>query len=86
MTTLFINSSPNKNGNTVALVKRLLRNQEYETLHLTDYKIYDYGQDFFDDQFKEVICSLSPEKIQNYLLKKSVRGCFSYRQLKEIFV
>ncbi len=66
MTTLFINSSPNKNGNTVALVKRLLRNQEYETLHLTDYKIYDYGQ--------------------NYLLKKSVRGCFSYRQLEEIFV
>lgn len=53
MTTLFINGSPNKNGNTVALVKRLLRNQEYETLHLTDYKIYDYGQDFLDDQFKE---------------------------------
>ena len=46
MTILFINGSPNKNGNTVALVKRLLRNQEYETLHLTDYKIYDYGQDF----------------------------------------
>ena len=55
MTTLFINGSPNKNGNTVALVKRLLRNQEYETLHLADYKIYDYGQDFLDDQFKEVI-------------------------------
>ena len=55
MTILFINGSPNKNGNTVALVKRLLRNQEYETLHLADYKIYDYGQDFLDDQFKEVI-------------------------------
>ncbi|MGC6552324.1 flavodoxin family protein [Streptococcus sp. VTCC 12905] len=55
MTTLFINGSPNKNGNTVALVKRLLRDQEYETLHLADYKIYDYGQDFLDDQFKEVI-------------------------------
>ena len=53
MTTLFINGSPNKNGNTVALVKRLLRNQEYETLHLTDYKIYDYGQDFLDDQFRK---------------------------------
>ena len=53
MTILFINGSPNKNGNTVALVKRLLRNQEYETLHLADYKIYDYGQDFLDDQFKE---------------------------------
>ena len=26
------------------------------------------------------------KKIQHYLLKKSVRGCFSYRQLEEIFV
>lgn len=33
----------------------MLRNQEYEILHLADYKIYDYGQDFLDDQFKEVI-------------------------------
>ena len=55
MTTLFINGSPNKNGNTVTLVKRLLRNQEYEILHLADYQIFDYGQDFLDDQFKEVI-------------------------------
>lgn len=55
MTTLFINGSPNKSGNTVALAQRLLRNQEYETLHLADYKIYDYGQDFPDDQFEEVI-------------------------------
>lgn len=30
----------------------MLRNQEYETLHLADYKIYDYGQDSLDDQFK----------------------------------
>ncbi|HFI2432341.1 TPA: flavodoxin family protein [Streptococcus suis] len=55
MTTLFINGSPNKNGNTVALAQKLLANQEYETLHLVDYKIYDYGQDFSDDQFDEVI-------------------------------
>ncbi|HEM3464011.1 TPA: NAD(P)H-dependent oxidoreductase [Streptococcus suis] len=55
MTTLFINGSPNKNGNTVALAQKLLANQEYETLHLVDYKIYDYGQDFSDDQFEEVI-------------------------------
>lgn len=55
MTTLFINGSPNKNGNTVTLAQRLLKNQEYETLHLVDYKLYDYGQDFSDDQFYEVI-------------------------------
>ncbi|MGM5693912.1 flavodoxin family protein [Streptococcus suis] len=55
MTTLFINGSPNKNGNTVALAQKLLANQEYEILHLADYKLYDYGQDFSDNQFEEVI-------------------------------
>ena len=41
MTTLFINGSPNKNGNTVALAKKLLGDQTFEKLHLADYKIYD---------------------------------------------
>ena len=58
MTTLFINGSPNKNGNTVALAKKLLGDQSFETLHLADYKIYDYGQDFSDDQFEEVLAKL----------------------------
>ena len=39
MTTLFINGSPNKNGNTVALAKKLLGDQSIETLKLADYKI-----------------------------------------------
>lgn len=58
MTTLFINGSPNKNGNTVALAKKLLGDQSFEMLHLADYKIYDYGQDFSDDQFEEVLAKL----------------------------
>lgn len=58
MTTLVINGSPNKNGNTVALAKKLLGDQSFETLHLADYKIYDYGQDFSDDQFEEVLAKL----------------------------
>ena len=58
MTTLFINGSPNKNGNTVALAKKLLGDQSFETLHLADYKIYDYGQDFSDDQFEEVLAKV----------------------------
>ena len=58
MTTLFINGSPNKNGNTVALAKKIIRDQSFETLHLADYKIYDYGQDFSDDQFEEVLAKL----------------------------
>lgn len=51
---LFINGSPNKHGNTAELAKRLLGNNNYETLNLIDYKIYPLGQSFDDDQFNEV--------------------------------
>lgn len=37
MSILFINGSPNKNGNTAALAAELLKDHEYETLNLTDY-------------------------------------------------
>ena len=52
---LFVNGSPNRNGNTVAMAHRLLSDKEYETLHLVDYKIYPLGQSFADDQFDEVM-------------------------------
>ncbi len=52
---LFINGSPNKNGNTAALAQALLNGKEYETLNLTYYKVYSYGQNFADDQFEEVL-------------------------------
>lgn len=55
MSILFINASPNKEGNTVRLAKKLLSNVKYETLNLIDYKIYAYGQDYADDQFDEVV-------------------------------
>lgn len=55
MTTLFINGSPHKDGNTVTLAHEFLKDQEYTTLHLVDYKIYSYGQNFADDQFDEVV-------------------------------
>lgn len=55
MKVLFLNGSPNKNGNTSALAKALLNGKEYETLNLTDYKIYSYGQSFPDDGLKEVL-------------------------------
>ncbi|MCD7807767.1 MAG: NAD(P)H-dependent oxidoreductase [Erysipelotrichaceae bacterium] len=63
MKILFINGSPNKNGNTVELAKELLKNQNYETLHLVDYKIYTYGQHFDDDQFDEVVDKMSEADI-----------------------
>lgn len=55
MRILFINASPNKEGNTVRLAGELLAGKAYETLHLADYKIYACGQDYADDQFDEVM-------------------------------
>lgn len=52
---LFINGSPNKNGNTAELAEALLKGRTYETLNLTDHKIYSYGQEYEDDQFPEVV-------------------------------
>ena len=44
MSILFINGSPNKNGNTAKLAATILANMDYETLNLVDYKLYAYGQ------------------------------------------
>ena len=54
MNILFINGSPNKNGNTKALAEKMLKGKAYETLNLTDYRIGSYGQNFQDDQLDEV--------------------------------
>ncbi len=58
MSILFINGSPNKNGNTAALAAVLLKEKEYETLNLTDYRIGSYGQAFEDDQLGQVIAKM----------------------------
>ncbi|MDE6055344.1 MAG: NAD(P)H-dependent oxidoreductase [Lachnospiraceae bacterium] len=55
MSILFINGSPNKEGNTARLAGKLLAGKEYQTLHLVDYKLYSYGQKFEDDQFAEIV-------------------------------
>ena len=52
---LFVNGSPNRNGNTAAMARRMLVGKEYETLNLIDYKIYPLGQSFDDDQFETVM-------------------------------
>ncbi|MGN0058729.1 MAG: flavodoxin family protein [Phocaeicola plebeius] len=51
---LFVNGSPNRDGNTAALAKELLEGKEYETIALTDYCINFYGQILDGDQFDEV--------------------------------
>lgn len=58
MKTLFINGSPNKNGNTAHLADTLLAGRDYETLNLVDYKLYSYGQSFPGDQFQEILAKM----------------------------
>lgn len=55
MSILFINGSPNKNGNTAGLAEKLMDGRAYQTLNLVDYKVYGYGQEFADDQFAEIV-------------------------------
>ena len=60
---LFINGSPNKDGNTAKLAKELLGIENYETLNLVDYKIFSYGQEFAQDQFNEIIDEMTKSQI-----------------------
>lgn len=55
MSILFVNGSPNKNGNTALLAAKLLKGKDYETINMVDYKLYGYGQKFKDDQFVEIV-------------------------------
>ncbi len=58
MSILFINGSPNKNGNTAALAAELLAGKDYETLNLTDYTIGSYGQNLPGDGLDTVIAAM----------------------------
>ena len=51
---LFMNCSPNKDGNTYRIGEKLLKNVEHDVLQMSDYKIYQYGQVYEDDQIKDV--------------------------------
>lgn len=63
MNILFINGSPNQNGNTAALAKELLKGKEYETLNLTDYKIGSYGQKLEGDELGQVIAKMKQAEV-----------------------
>lgn len=63
MSILFINGSPNKNGNTAHMAAALLKGHEYQTLDLVEYKLYSYGQQFEDDQFTEIVDQMKEAEI-----------------------
>lgn len=54
MSILFI-CGGEKDGNTAALGRAFLEGRDFEEIDLVDYKVYDYGQHFDDDQFDEVL-------------------------------
>ena len=58
MSILFINGSPNHNGNTASLAAALLKGKEYETLNLTDYTIGAYGQQLPGDGLDAVVAAM----------------------------
>lgn len=58
MSILFINGSPNRQGNTASLAAKLLKGKTYETLNLTDYTIGAYGQNLPEDGLDTVIAAM----------------------------
>ena len=52
---LFMNSSPNRDGNTYRIGEELLKDKEHDVLQMADYRISQYGQVFEDDGMKEVL-------------------------------
>lgn len=55
---LFMNGSPNADGNTASLARTLLQGRAYETLMLTDLRINAYGQELPGDQLDTVIAKM----------------------------
>jgi multimeric flavodoxin WrbA len=58
MKILFINGSPNSDGNTASLARQLIGSRPYDTIELGQTKVYDYGQDFEDDAFDDVLAKM----------------------------
>ena len=58
MNILFINGSPNVDGNTAKLAAKVLNGRRFETLNLVDYRINVYGQTLAGDQCAEAIARM----------------------------
>lgn len=86
MSILFINGSPNKNGNTAALAAQLLKGQSYGTLNLIDYTIGAYGQELPGDGLDTVIAAM--EKAETIVIGSPVYWhniCGSVRNVLDRF-
>ena len=51
---IFMNGSPNKNGNTNRIGEELLKNISHDILQMSDYRVSQYGNVSADDQINEI--------------------------------
>lgn len=51
---IFMNGSPNKDGNTNRIGEELLKNVDHDVLQMSDYKISQYENIYADDQIDEI--------------------------------
>lgn len=55
---IFMNGSPNKSGNTFRIGEEILNGVSHDVLQMSDYKVYQYGQVYEDDQINEILKKL----------------------------
>lgn len=55
---IFMNASPNKSGNTFKIGEEILKGVNHAILQMSDYKVYQYGQVYEDDQINEIFKNL----------------------------
>lgn len=55
---IFMNGSPNKSGNTFRIGEEILKGVNHTILQMSDYKVYQYGQVYSDDQINEIFKKL----------------------------
>lgn len=60
---IFMNSSPNKNGNTFRIGEELLQNIDHDVLQMSDYKVSQYGVVHEDDQIGELFKKIEDKDI-----------------------
>jgi len=60
---LFMNSSPNKNGNTMRIGEELLKDVPHDILQMSDYKVSQYGAVYEDDQINDIFKEIEDKEI-----------------------
>lgn len=60
---IFLNASPNKQGNTFRIGEELLKDKEHEILHMGDYRIDQFGEVTKDDEITKFLKQIEDKDI-----------------------